>query len=136
MEKTVTNKETPMYQVGRNGAGHHELVVAGRQSICPHAGAFPLYMDQPQSALALPADHQAETQTVLAGYSRLPCSTGCPLAELEKETDGELTYRVHCGGQIRKITVTEMPAQTADQTAGNNKPQNEKDGGRLVSMEQ
>jgi hypothetical protein len=131
MEQKVNNTEPGIYEIGLNGAGHYELVVARRQSICPFAGAFPIHVQQQQSHLALPDDHQGQgLQTMIAGYARLPCSTGCPLAELHEETNGDLKYIVHCGGHPRTIIVTEIrPEQQA------NEPEDQTDRGKLITMD-
>lgn len=106
MEQEVKKTEPGEYQVAVNGAGHWELIIAERQSICPFAGAFPMQAQQPQSHLALVGEQAQARQTVLTGFARLPCTTGCPLAELHGEPDGSLQYIVHCGGHPHKMDVT------------------------------
>lgn len=103
-------EEMNNYEVEKDGDGQWRLLVNNKQSICPYAGAF---MTQTQMG-------------AFGGFMRLPCTTGCPQAELHKEGEDDLKYTVHCGGYPVKKSVTEK-----------NKPQTNTEGepAKLITMD-
>lgn len=76
-------EEMNSYEVEKNAEGHWRLSVEGKQSICPFAGSYPM-----------------QTQVGgFGGFMRIGCTTGCPLAKLHKEHDGEIKYTINCGAE-------------------------------------
>lgn len=114
-------QEMNIYEIEKNAEGHWQLSINSKQSICPLAGAFPSH--SPLGSFL--------------GFTRLACTTGCPLAELDREPAGDLKYAVHCGGSKRTLSVTEKMAPDANKmTLNDNKSSSDANSGTVINMNQ
>lgn len=81
------------YTLNKGQQGEDVLMIDGRQSFCPFVDPIPMQGQMGQIQLM-----------------RLPCTTNCPLAEL----DNRGSYHITCGSEKRTFVIVEEDKPKSD----------------------